>query len=271
MKLPLYKGHMKDTGKTVWFILTDTSDEGQAAALGINYSAKLQYAATCRAARNGDFANDGSVVFEEGTVDFAPVHSVTPGALPKVFPPAAFQAGSVGDADYSPLVRLAGVIYNAPIVAFGVDDTDLDFCETTPDYSKVHDKVSAICPKDNTVTLRLTNGFSFSRPIVYISLDANDSLAAALESATLAPALSDVTVGRDDSFTSGVERLFAVINGPTKYHPGEANPQRQGFEQALQRRRVRAAQRLRGNPDAGDRLQPALGREPRLMDPGGHR
>ena len=103
VKLPLYKGHMKDTGKTVWFILTDTSDEGQAAALGINYSAKLQYAATCRAARNGDFANDGSVVFEEGTVDFAPVHSVTPGALPKVFPPAAFQAVSVGDADYSPL------------------------------------------------------------------------------------------------------------------------------------------------------------------------
>ena len=42
-------------------------------------------------------------------------------------------------------------------------------------------------------------------------MDANDPLAAALESATLAPALNDVTVGRDDSFTSGVERLFAVI------------------------------------------------------------
>ncbi len=233
VKLPLYKGRMKNTGKAVWFILTDTSDEGQARALGINYSAKLQYAATCRAARNGDFANDGSVIFEEGTVDFAPVHAVTPGVAPKVFPPAAFQAGSVGDADYSPLVRLAGVVYNAPIVAFGVEDADLDFCQATPDHSKVHDKVTAICPRDNTVTLRLTNGFSFSRPIVYISLDANDPLAAALESATLAPALSDVTVGRDDSFTSGVERLFAVINGPTNVTSGEVNPQRQGFESVL--------------------------------------
>ena len=195
---------MKGNDKSVWFILTDTSDEGQAAALGINYSAKLQYAATCRAARNADFANDGTVVFDEGTVDFSPVHSVTPGLAPNPFPPSAFQPGSVGDADYSPLVRLGSVIYNAPIVAFGVEDDSLDFCATKPDYSIVHDKVTNICPKDN-----------FSRPIVYISMDANDPLAAALESATLAPALNDVTVGRDDSFTSGVERLFAVINGPS--------------------------------------------------------
>jgi hypothetical protein len=233
VKLPLYKGRMKGNDKSVWYILTDTSDEGQAAALGINYSAKLQYAATCRAARNADFANDGSVVFDEGTVDFSPAHVVTPGLAPNTFPPSSFQAGSIGDADYSPLVRLGGVIYNAPIVAFGVEDDSLDFCATQPDYAIVHDKVAHICPKDNTVTLRLTNGFSFSRPIVYISMDANDPLAAALESATLAPALNDVTVGRDDSFTSGVERLFAIINGPTNDTPGEVNPQRQGFASVL--------------------------------------
>lgn len=233
VKLPLYKGHMKGNDKSVWYILTDTSDQGQAAALGINYSAKLQYAATCRAARNAEFANDGTVVFSAGTVDFAPVHSVTPGLAPNFFPPTAFQAGSVGDSDYSPLVRLGGVIYNAPIVAFGVESDRLDFCTTPPDYAIVHDKVANICPKDNTVTLRLTNGFSFSRPIVYISTDANDPLAAALESATLAPALDDVTVGRDDSFTSGVERLFAVTNGPTNDTPGEVNPQRQGFTSVL--------------------------------------
>jgi hypothetical protein len=164
VKLPLYKGRMKGNDKSVWFILTDTSDQGQAAALGINYSAKLQYAATCRAARNADFANDGTVVFDEGTVDFSPVHSVTPGLAPNPFPPSAFHPGSVGDANYSPLVRLGGVIYNAPIVAFGVEDDRLDFCATKPDYAIVHDKVANICPKDNTVTLRLTNGFSFLAP-----------------------------------------------------------------------------------------------------------
>jgi hypothetical protein len=231
--LPLYKGHMKGTDKTVWYILTDTSDKGQADALGLNYSAKLEYAATCKAARNGFYANDGSVVFEQGTVDFSPVRSVTPGKAPNAFPPTKFQPGSVGDADYSPLVRLGGVIYNAPVVAFDVEDADIDFCSKAPDYSKVHDKVTRICPKDNTVTLKLSNGFSFSRPIVYISTDSNDPLAASLEAATLAPALNDVVVGRDDSFTSGVERLFAVTNGPTNVSKDEVNPQRQGFNSAL--------------------------------------
>jgi hypothetical protein len=231
--LPLYKGHMKGTDATVWYILTDTSDKAQADALGLNHSAKLEYAATCKAARNAFYANDGSVVFEQGTVDFSPVHSITPGKAPNAFPPTKFQPGSVGDADYSPLVRLGGVIYNAPIVAFGVEEADLDYCKKTPDYKKVHDKVTRICPSENTVTLRLTNGFSFSRPIVYISTDSNDPLAASFENATLAPGLNDVVVGRDDSFTSGVERLFAVTNGPTNVSPGEVNPQRQGLNSAL--------------------------------------
>jgi len=233
VRLPLYKGRMAGTGKPVWYVLTDTSDKGQADALGINYSAKLEYAAACRAARNASLANDGSVVFEQGTVDFSPVRKVTPGAAPNVFPPKEFEPGSVGDSDYSPLVRIGGVIYNAPIVAFGVEEDDINFCSGDPDYSKVHDKVTAICPSKSTVTLRLTNGFSFSRPIVYVSLDTNDKLASALEAATLAPGLSDVTVGRDDSFTSGVERLFSVINGPTNTTPGEVNPQRQGFNSVL--------------------------------------
>ena len=231
--LPLYKGNMKGTNKTVWYILTDTSDKAQAEALGINHSAKLEYAATCKAARNGAYANDGSVVFEQGTVDFSPKHSVTPGNAPNVFPPSEAQPGSKGDADYSPLVRLGSVIYNAPIVAFDVEAADLDYCAKTPDYAKVHDKVTRICPKENTVTLRLSNGFSFSRPIVYISTESNDPVAAALESATLAPALSDVVVGRDDSFTSGVERLFAVTNGPSNTTKGEVNPQRQGLDSVL--------------------------------------
>ena len=231
--LPLYKGSMKGTNKTVWYILTDTTDKAQAQALGINHSAKLEFAATCKAARNGAYANDGSVVFEQGSVDFSPKHSVTPGKAPNVFPPSAVQPGSEGDADYSPLVRLGSVVYNAPIVAFDVEEAALDFCAKPPDYSKVHDKVTRICPKDNTVTLRLSNGFSFSRPIVYLTTESNDPVAAALESATLAPALNDVTVGRDDSFTSGVERLFAVTNGPSNTTKGEGNPQRQGLGSVL--------------------------------------
>ncbi len=43
--LPLYLGKMKD-GRKVWYVLTDTTDAGNAAALGLNYAAKLNYART---------------------------------------------------------------------------------------------------------------------------------------------------------------------------------------------------------------------------------
>ena len=42
IKLPLYKGRVKTTGKTLYYILTDTSDKGIADALGLNFSAKLE-------------------------------------------------------------------------------------------------------------------------------------------------------------------------------------------------------------------------------------
>ncbi len=232
VELPLYRGRMKGTGKSVWYILTDTSSQGQADALGLNYSAKLEFAANCKAARNASYANDGLVEFEQGTVDFGPENQLVPGTGAHAFPPTSYQPGSVGDADYSPLVRLGGVVYNAPIVAFDVDESDIDYCTATPDYTKVHDKVTHICPSQATVAMKLTNGFSFSRPIVYLSTEANDALAATLEGATLAPGLDDVTVGRDDSFASGVERLFAVTNGATNA-AGEVNPQRQGLDSAV--------------------------------------
>lgn len=144
------------------------------------------------------------------------------------------QPGSVGDSGYSPLARIVNIsgtpIYNAPIVAFGVSASRLNaFCGGNPDYHLVHDKVVKICPRDGTVTLALTEGFSFAKPVLYLSTKANHLLPAAMEGATYAPGLRDIPVGHDDSAFSPVERLFATINGPT----GAANPQRQGFNSAL--------------------------------------
>jgi hypothetical protein len=80
--------------------------------------------------------------------------------------------------------------------------------------------------------MELATGFSFGRPVLYISTDASADIAAALEGATFAPALGNVPVGRDDSLFSSVERLFGFINGPTNDF-GESSPQRQGFNSAL--------------------------------------
>ncbi|BDP43879.1 hypothetical protein DAETH_38480 (plasmid) [Deinococcus aetherius] len=233
--LPLYRGQMRD-GRNVWYVLTDTTDRGNADALGLNYSAKLTYGNVGRAARNATLGRDGTLTFASGTVSFAPEHVLTPGAAPNFFPPRAFKAGAVGDANYSPLVRIenaGGHIYNAPVVAFGNSAGELTrFCRGNVDHRLVHDKVVSICPEGKsggTVTLQLTPGFSFSKPVLYLSLDASDELPAAMENVTLAPGMKDLPVGGDDGVFSAVERLFAAVNGPT----GKQNPQRQGFNSAL--------------------------------------
>lgn len=230
--LPLYRGQLR-SGESVWYILTDTDDEANAAALGLNFSAKLTYADVGGGVRTARLEDDASLTFSAGRVDFAPERSVTPGGAPALFPPAEFQPGSVSDDAYTPLVKVTnagGHIYNAPIVAFDADAAALNlFCGGDPDYSLVHDKVVSICPEEGTVTLDLTSGFSFARPVLYLSTDASHPLAATLEGATLAPALNGVPLGRDDSAFSAVERIFVFTNGPT----GAGNPQRQGLSSAL--------------------------------------
>jgi hypothetical protein len=233
--LPLYEGHVLIKGggasQKVWYILTDTDDKGNAAALGLNYSPKLTYSSV--GARNATLDKNTTLIFDGGTIDFKPNHGLSHNAPPNAFPPKAFQPGSIGDGSYSPLVRIVNAgnhIYNAPVIASNVDAKTLNaFCNGSPDYSIIHDKVVKICPKDNTVTLKLTPGFSFARPVLYLSTDSNNPLAAAMEDVTFAPRLGFIQTGHDDSAFSAVERIFAFINGPT----GKDNPQRQGFNSAL--------------------------------------
>lgn len=228
--LPLYEGRLRD-GRTVWYVLTDTDDRGNADALGLNWSTKLTYAAVGRAVRSATLAADATIVFDNGTVDFSPERRVVAGQA-SAFPPQVAEPGSIGDNNYSPLVRVANAgnhIYNAPMIAFDASAEQISACDGNPDHSLVHDKVVSICPEEATVTLKLTPGLSFARPILYVSFDANDPLAATLEGSTLAPGLGDITVGRDDSAFSAVERLFAFANGPM----GSGNPQRQGLDSAI--------------------------------------
>jgi hypothetical protein len=160
--LPLYKGYMKNGGAIVWYILTDTDDAGVAALLGLNLSAKLTNAGP--GARTANFNSDGYLIFDAGTVNFAPNRVLVPGPSSAPFPPVVAEPGSIGDANYSPAVRVlnaGGIFYNAPIVAFGVDESQINFPNGNVDYSKVHDQVLAIDPYGMTVTFQLINGFSF--------------------------------------------------------------------------------------------------------------
>ena len=227
--LPLYRGSMQGSKKAVWFILTDSNDPEISSLLGLNYSAKLNFSAN--GARTASFDADNNLLFDRGTVDFSPARSVTPGRTGAPFPPSAAQPGSVGDASYSPIVRVGNVIYNAPVVAFDVEAADINFPSGGVDYTKVHDEVLAIDPYQGTVTLQMVNGFSFGRPLWYISTDASLPDVAAIEGATYAPLMHNLVTGRDDSFSSPVERLFIAVNGPQDR--GCANPMRQGLYAAL--------------------------------------
>jgi hypothetical protein len=89
----------------------------------------------------------------------------------------------------------------------------------------------AIDPVNMTVTINLINGFSFGRPVWYLSMDTSNTLGAAIEHNTFAPLMRNLLLGHDDSFASPVERIFISTNGPES---GSCNnPLRQGLSADL--------------------------------------
>ena len=249
--MPLYRGNVINRsngniigGVNIWYILTDTSDEGAAKGLGLNFSSKLRFANVGNGARWSRMGPGSRLQFDTSSyVDFSPVRRVIPGNAPDYFPPKSGTGpGSIGLNNYSPVTYISniGEVYNAPVIADrSQSSSSLNrYCDGLPTDSAglaaarriLHDRVVAICPRDGTVTLRLVPGHSFARPVLYVSTEASDMVTAALESATFAPGLQDVEVGGDDSFASAVERIFVVTNGFTngdlgsqatiKNHPG---------------------------------------------------
>src|SRR5207253_1739277 len=127
VRLPLYKGTAN--GHTVWFILTEASDQGLAKNSGLNYAPKLANIANgcpdcVQTVRQEQPTADQNkfgqaVIHYQGEPDFSPTRSLVPG--PNGFPPASFSPGAIAGKGYSPFIRIEGtsVVYNAPIVATG--------------------------------------------------------------------------------------------------------------------------------------------------------
>jgi hypothetical protein len=205
---PLHRG--TSHGHNVWYIILDTSNGERSRQLGVNRSQKLANARGTGAIQRVHIVN--GVIDFPATVDFSPVHVVS---APNGFPPTTFQAGAVGEAGYSPLIQLPnGIIENAPQLA---------------NASGRADKVVAIHFNARTLTYRETNGFQGGKPVKYVSTDASDPLAAALEDATFAPALNAAPTVGGDGTDQARASLAAFVNGQT----GAANPQRQGLNSAV--------------------------------------
>jgi hypothetical protein len=207
--LPLHHGTSQ--GRDVWFVVLDASTSNAAQAWGANRSNKLANAAGTTAVQRVTVGAGGTIDFPQ-SVDFTPDRVVD---APHGFPPDRFAPGAVGEPGYSPLIELPdGTILNAPQIANATGQAD---------------KVVSIDRADGTVTYKETDGFARGNPVKYVSTDATDPLAAALEDATLAPALNAAPFAGGDGTDSARATLVAFVNGAT----GAGNPQRQGLNSAV--------------------------------------
>ncbi len=201
-----------DDGERASYVVTESSDKKDAKARGVNYSPKLTNARGTAAVQRGWYDGAG-VLHVADTVDFSPVHVVTPG--PGGFPPAAAIPGAVGQAGYSPLVQLPnGTVINAPHVM---------------NATGAHDKLTAPI-SGGVATFAEAEGFYDGKEVYYVSFDASDPGIAALEGATFAPKLNAAPgLGSNDKKTSARSGIAPFANGQT----GVANPNRQGLSSAL--------------------------------------
>ncbi len=208
--LPLHRGTSQ--GRTVWYVVFDSSSGGDADAKGANVSQKLAHARGTAAVQR--------VTETSGGLDFPATarfdvraRNVVPG--PTGFPPLAAAPSAEGEKGYSPLAELPdGTVENAPHVA---NDTG------------VHPKVVAIDYAAGIVTLEETAGFSGGKAVRYVSTESSLDVAAALENVVLAPALDATPDVGQDGTDQARTSLAAFVNGRT----GAASPERQGLGSAL--------------------------------------
>lgn len=213
--LPLQSGRVGSVdGPLVRYVVTETSRRSDAARRGVNHAPRLTAAAGTTAVQDVEVV-DGVWVFP-ASVDFAPQLVVKGG--PGGFPPAVATPGSIGEAGYSPLVRLPdGTVLNAPHVA---------------NATGTHDKLLRTEPGRRGTergVFRESEGFYEGEEVYYVSFDATDPVIAALENATYAPALSAAPAAGSDDDDSARSAIVPFLNGQT----GVDNPERQGLSSAL--------------------------------------
>lgn len=208
--LPLHRG--TSSGRTVWFVVTESSNRNDAQRRGVNFSGPLGHVLGTRAVQRARVMH--GVVDFPGTVNFAPKRVVVPG--PAGFPPTKYAPGAVGDAKYSPLITTDGrTVLNATQVA---------------NSSGRHDAVIRIDWRHHRVTMDTFNGFVDDKRVQYLHQEASVPLIAAIEGSTYAPNLRFAPgYLHNEAPNSAREEIVPIVNGPM----GRNNPQRQGLQSAL--------------------------------------
>ena len=214
---PLYHG--TSHGRRVFYVITDASNRSVAEALRVNFAPKLAKAAgTIAVQKSASHIRSGNGIRFPATVNFAPKHVLVASATG--FPPAKAKPGAVGQPGYSPLVR---VVFRGKTVV-------LDAAQIANSSGRA-DKI--VSRTRHSVQYSETDGCYDNESVHYVSFDASNPVAAAIEDVTYAPNLNAVpSAGCADpngARPCGRESLIAFTNGRTGRH----NPQRQGLNAAI--------------------------------------
>lgn len=209
--LPLFEG--THAGAPVYYVVTDDSDQADAAVKGVNWAPKLANALGTASVERARTLN--GIVDFPGTVDFSPTRVVTPGPAGNEFAGGTYAPGAVGDAQYSPLITTGnGIVLNA---------TQLS------NSSGLHDSVVSIDVARHTVRLKTFFGFWNGHKTVYLHLDASSPVVAAAEGSNYAPNLDAAPGAGSNEQTSARSAIIPIVNGAV----GASNPERQGLNSAL--------------------------------------
>ena len=210
--LPLFQG--TSGGQTVWYIITDSSDQNDASARGVNFAPKLANALGTRAVQTATVTN--GVVNFPGTVAFGLNRVVIPGPPGNEFAGGTFHQGAQGDANYSPLFTTGnGIVLMASHMA---------------NNTGRHNSIVSIDFVNRRVTLGTFFGFWNGHRTIYLHVEATAVAVAAAEGSTFAPNLDFAPgVGSNDVSTSARSAIIPFVNGAV----GITNPERQGLNSAL--------------------------------------
>lgn len=213
--LPVYKG-IGPSGNPTYYIITEAADCDVAKMMGINFAPKLINGRGT--AGSQQVTIESGMIRFKGDVDFSPVRLLEPGIFPNTFPPAVAQPGSIGDAEYSPLIVLpSGSVMSASIVANSTGN---------------HDHLVSIDYTKGTVVFELLDGFEGGEQYYYhLVTESSDVGAATIERGTYTPRLANLpTFGKSMPNDKSALLGFApTANGET----GANNPERQGLNSTI--------------------------------------
>ena len=213
--LPVYTG-IGPSGNPTYFIITEGADYEVAKLMGLNYAPKLVNGRGTVGSQQVTLEN-GMIKFK-GDVDFSPVRTLAPGPFPNTFPPSVAIPGSVGDAEYSPVIVLpSGSVMSASIVA---------------NSTGTHDHLVSIDYVKGTVVFEILDGFEGGEQYYFhLVTESSDMGAATIERGTFTPRLANLpefgkSMPNDKSALLGFAPL---ANGET----GANNPERQGLNSTI--------------------------------------